>query len=81
MSLNEFLIFLSTYDMQAWNKVFFGLECIGRGTFVISLFFGALLTSAYLFYNIDNTAGYYMLPTCGWVAVATALQYSIYFKN
>jgi len=66
---------------DAWNKVFFGLECIGRGTFVISLFYGALLASAYLFYNIDKGAGYYMLPTCAWVTVATALQYSIYFKN
>lgn len=66
---------------DAWNKVFFGLECIGRGTFVISLFYGFLLASAYLFYNIDKGAGYYMLPTCGWVTVATALQYSIYFKN
>lgn len=66
---------------NAWNKVFFGLECVGRGTFVISLFYAALLTSTYLFYNIDKGAGYYMLPTCGWVTVATALQYSIYFKN
>jgi hypothetical protein len=34
-----------------------------------------------LFYAIDPVAGYYMLPTCGWVTVATALQWSIYFKN
>ena len=66
---------------QAWNKVFFGLECIKRGTFVITLFYGALLASTYLFYNIDNAAGYYLLPTCAWVTVATALQYSIYFHR
>jgi tryptophan-rich sensory protein len=66
---------------NAWNEVFFNLQCIGRGTFVISLFFGALLASTYLFYNIDKVAGYYMLPTCGWVAVATALQYSINSLN
>jgi len=66
---------------NAWNKVFFGLECIGVGTFAITLFFAALLTSAYLFYKLDNGAGYYMLPTCGWVAVATSLQYSIYARN
>lgn len=66
---------------DAWNKVFFGLECIERGTFVISLFYGVLLASTYLFYNIDKGAGLYMLPTCAWVTVATALQYSIYFKN
>ena len=67
--------------IQAWNKVFFGLECIGRGTVVITFFYAALLASAYLFYQIDDLAGYYMLPTCGWVTVATALQYSIYFLN
>lgn len=66
---------------NAWNKVFFGLECIGRGTFVISLFYAALLATAYLFYQINPGAGYYMLPTCGWVTVATALQWSIYFNN
>jgi len=66
---------------DAWNKVFFGLECIGRGTVVISLFFSVLLASTYIFYNIDPIAGYYMLPTCGWVTVATALQWSIYLKN
>lgn len=66
---------------DAWNKVFFGLECIGRGTVVITFFFAALLASAYLFYEIDEKAGLYMLPTCGWVAVATSLQYSIYLRN
>jgi len=66
---------------NAWNKVFFGLECVERGTVVITAFFGVLLASTYLIYNIDKGAGYYMLPTCGWVSVATALQYSIYFKN
>lgn len=66
---------------DAWNKIFFGLECIGLGTVTITLFFGALLASAYLFYSLERGAGYYMLPTCGWVAVATSLQYSIYFRN
>ena len=66
---------------QAWNKVFFGLECIGQGVPTITAMISALFYSAYLFYKIDKTAGYFMLPTCGWVTVATALQYSIYFRN
>ncbi|CAB9512465.1 Translocator protein [Seminavis robusta] len=66
---------------DAWNKVFFGFQCIGRGTAVITTFFGALLTSTKLFYDLDPEAGKFMLPTCGWVAVATALNWSIYFKN
>mmetsp|Transcript_24981 Transcript_24981/g.28581 ORF Transcript_24981/g.28581 Transcript_24981/m.28581 type:complete len:299 (+) Transcript_24981:54-950(+) len=66
---------------DAWNKVFFGLECLGAGTVVILTFFTFLLLSTYLFYHIDPVAGYYMLPTCAWVFVATALQWSIYLKN
>eukprot|EP00529_Nitzschia_sp_RCC80_P026294 CAMPEP_0113478590 /NCGR_PEP_ID=MMETSP0014_2-20120614/20839_1 /TAXON_ID=2857 /ORGANISM="Nitzschia sp." /LENGTH=349 /DNA_ID=CAMNT_0000371795 /DNA_START=91 /DNA_END=1140 /DNA_ORIENTATION=+ /assembly_acc=CAM_ASM_000159 len=66
---------------DTWNKVFFGLQCPGRGSAVISMFFGCLLLSTFLFYSLDETAGYYMLPTCGWVAVATALQWNIYLNN
>merc|ERR1711957_671228 len=80
-SIPLFPVFIYTTTLalgDAWNKVFFGLECIGKGTFVISVFFSFLLASTYLFYNIDHTAGYYMLPTCAWVFVATALQWSIY---
>ena len=66
---------------DTWNKVFFGLQCPGRGSAVISLFLGCLLLSTLLFYNLDETAGYYMLPTCAWVTVATALQWNIYLNN
>ena len=66
---------------DTWNKVFFGLQCPGRGSAVISMFLGCLLVSTLLFYNLDETAGYYMLPTCGWVTVATALQWNIYLNN
>lgn len=71
--------FLQHY--KAWNKVFFELQCIGLGTVTITIFYALLLASAYLFSNIETKAGYFLLPTCGWVSVATALQYSIYFKN
>lgn len=66
---------------DAWNKVFFGLQCTGRGAAVITLFWGLLLTSAYLFYSIDPSAGKFLLPTCGWVSVATALNWNIYLNN
>ncbi|KAL3919053.1 MAG: hypothetical protein SGILL_003949, partial [Bacillariaceae sp.] len=66
---------------DAWNKVFFGLQCTGRGFAVIQLFYGMLLTSAYMFYTIDEKAGYFMLPTVAWVTVATALNWNIYKNN
>jgi tryptophan-rich sensory protein len=66
---------------DTWNKVFFGLQCPGRGAAVITAFFACLLLSTVLFIKLDYFAGYYMLPTCGWVAVATALQWNIYLNN
>ena len=66
---------------DAWNKVFFGLQCTGRGAAVITVFYGLLLATAYLFYSVDPTAGKLMLPTCGWVTIATALNWNIYLTN
>jgi tryptophan-rich sensory protein len=66
---------------DAWNKVFFGLQCTGRGAAVISVFYAMLVVSAYCFYTIDEKAGYYMLPTVSWVTVATALNWNIYLNN
>ncbi|KAG7347213.1 CrtTspO/MBR-related proteinK domain containing protein [Nitzschia inconspicua] len=77
--LGMYVFHLSLGD--AWNKVFFGLQCPGRGAAVITLFFGCLITSAYLFFTLDEQAGYYMLPTIGWVAIATALNWNIYRNN
>lgn len=66
---------------DAWNEVFFGCQRIGLGVGVIVTFLGLLATSAKLFYDIEEQAGMFLLPTCAWVCVATALNLSIYFKN
>lgn len=66
---------------DAWNKTFFGLQCIGRGVFVITTFWAVLWTSSYLFYKVDPMAGLFLTPTCGWVTVAAALNWSIYLLN
>ena len=56
-------------------------ECTGRGLVVIKAFWVVLFASAYLFYKVDQAAGLLMLPTCAWVSVATALQWSIFLLN
>ena len=66
---------------DAWNKVFFGLECTGRGAAVISTFWSVLLLSVYLFYGVDQYAGFLLVPTFLWVTVAAALNWSIYLSN
>lgn len=66
---------------DAWNKTFFGYQCVGKGLVVISTFFALLLLSTFLFWQADPNAGQLMLPTCGWVTVACALNWSIYLLN
>lgn len=66
---------------DAWNQVFFGRQRIGLGAIVISVFYGMLVLSTALFYNLDPNAGLLLLPTCAWVMVATALNFEIYRLN
>jgi len=66
---------------DAWNSIFFGQQQIATGAIVISIFYATLLTASYLFYQSDQTAGLLMIPTCLWVTVASALNWSIYFRN
>lgn len=66
---------------DAWNQIFFGCQRIHLGGYVISAFYAMLLTSSALFGDLNEQAGYLMLPTCGWVTVATALNWSIYRLN
>ena len=77
--LAVYCTYLSLGD--AWNEVFFGCQRMGLGAVVISTFFGLLLTSTKLFYDVDTEAGYFMLPTCAWVFVATSLNLCIYADN
>ena len=65
---------------DAWNKVFFGQQKVAAGALMITVFYGALLASAYLFAQVDATAGLLMVPTCLWVTIAAALNWSIYFR-
>jgi len=77
--LSVYCAHLALGDM--WNKIFFGFQCTGKGAAVILVFFAFLLSSAYLFATVDPSAGKFLLPTCGWVLVATALNWNIYLNN
>eukprot|EP00970_Alexandrium_tamarense_P001231 scaffold130_cov185-Alexandrium_tamarense.AAC.14 len=77
-----FLVYCAHLSLgDAWNKVFFGLQCIGRGMAVIFTFWSVLWSSAYLFREVDSSAGLFLLPTCLWVTVAAALNWSIFLLN
>ena len=66
---------------DAWNKVFFGFQCPGRGAGVISVFYGVLLVSMRWFSVLDKWAGRLLWPSGAWISIATALNWSIYFLN
>ena len=66
---------------DAWNKVFFGFQCLGRGVAVISVFYAALVASLFAFYQVDPVAAKFLLPTFAWVTVATCLNWNIYLNN
>jgi len=77
--LTPYCVHLALGD--AWNNVFFGCQRVEVGLQVIVTFYLTLLLSAYLFYQYNPTAGLFLLPTCGWVTIATALNASIYMLN
>ena len=66
---------------DAWNKVFFGMQCTGRGAAVISAFYMALVASVKVFWSTDSWAGKLLMPTLGWVSLATGLNWRIFFLN
>ena len=66
---------------DAWNQVFFGCQRIGLGAGVIVSFLALLAASAKLFYDLDERAGLLLLPTIGWVTIATCLNLGILRLN
>ena len=55
-----------------WFRVYW--SWIGCDSYLWSV----LLLSAYTFYQVDQYAGLLLVPTCLWVTVATALNWSIF---
>ena len=66
---------------DTWNQVFFGCQRIRLGAVVIGTFWSMLAVTAVGFGRLDTMAGQLMLPTLGWVTVATALNWEIYRLN
>jgi hypothetical protein len=79
MPLFAYCAHLSLGD--AWNRVFFGTTSTLRGLRVILAFRAVLWLSACLFYREDSIAGLLLLPTCVWVTVAGALNWTIHILN
>jgi benzodiazapine receptor len=66
---------------DTWKQVFFGCQRIRLGAGVMCTFWSVLVASAVAFGGVDPTAGLLMLPTVGWVAVASLLNIEYYRLN
>ncbi len=64
-----------------WSIVFFGAHNIGLALLTIVLLWGSILYSIILFYKINKTASYLLIPYILWVSFASILNLSIYLLN
>jgi benzodiazapine receptor len=65
----------------AWTPLFFGAKLFTVSALEITALLGTLGWTTSEFFKIDSTAGYLMVPYCGWVSYATALTWTIWYKN
>ena len=64
-----------------WSPAFFGLESPILGLVVIVPLWVMILVCIKVFFPINKTAAYLMIPYLMWVSFATALNASIWYLN
>ena len=65
----------------AWSPIFFGLRRIDWAFFEIILFWLTLVATIFLFYGINPTAAYLLLPYLVWATFAGALNFAVWQLN
>jgi len=66
---------------NTWNQIFFAYRRIRLGAIVIGAFWVSILAAAGIIGSIDKSAGLFLLPSIGWVTVASALNVEILRLN
>ena len=64
-----------------WSYAFFGLYNPLAGLGVIVLLWLTIFGTMVLFYRIDKTAGWLMVPYLAWVSFASVFNYSLWMLN
>jgi benzodiazapine receptor len=77
---------LSVFGVQlalnlAWSFIFFGARLVGWALIEISFLWVAIVINIYLFWRINNLAGWLLIPYILWVTFAVILNSSIYVLN
>lgn len=66
---------------QSWSAVFFGMQDMWGGLYVIAGALALLLVALPLVWRVRRTAGLLLLPYLGWVCFAGALNYAFIQAN
>ena len=75
-------VFLFQLVLNAlWSIIFFGWHKLGLALAEIVLLWIIILINIILFYRINTTAGYLLVPYILWVSFAAYLNYSIWIPN
>ncbi len=64
-----------------WSFAFFGSQSTALGLGVIALLWVAIALTAWVFYGVDQMAGFLMMPYLLWVTFAFALNFAIWRMN
>lgn len=78
-AVNLFLIHLVVN--AGWSIVFFGLHSILGGVVALLMLWGFIVYLIRLFYRINRTAAYLLIPYLVWVSFAGVLNVSILLLN
>lgn len=64
-----------------WSIIFFGWQNLGLALVEIVILWLMIFVNIILFYRINSTAGYLLVPYILWVTFATYLTYSLWRLN
>lgn len=64
-----------------WSQLFFGMQKLGWSFFEIILLLATIITTTYLFFQKNRTAGWLMVPYIAWVSFASVLNATIWMMN
>jgi tryptophan-rich sensory protein len=77
---------LTVYALQLilnalWTPIFFGLRRPDLALIEIVMVWGSILATIVLFHSVSPTAAWLLVPYLAWVSFASALNFSIWWRN
>ncbi|XP_072379520.1 translocator protein-like [Diabrotica undecimpunctata] len=64
-----------------WTPMFFARKDMKLALYNMQLINATALCMAYLFYKINSTAGFLIIPYLAWLVISTYLNYTFMIKN